>query len=163
MPSDSAAASKQTCMACSRTASHKLNKLAHAEKSGRGGGLRRRRRGRRPRRQRYCGRTLKEPRCGSPTPRAFTGGAGQSPPTSRRCKSPWLAIGQSLAPWIIRIRPEDLPGPGTQPDERAACAGLACGSAAAWRVDPRRPQRRCQRVVLVPSDPGLLLSDLFLD
>ena len=48
---------------------------------------------------------------GRPSP-----GAGPSPPTSTRCKAPSLAIGQSPAPWIIRIRY------GTQPDETAACA-----------------------------------------
>ena len=45
-----------------------------------------------------------------------TGGAGPSPPTSKRCKPPSFAIGQSLAPWIIRI------GHGPQSDEQAACA-----------------------------------------
>ena len=48
--------------------------------------------------------------------RPTDGAAGPSPPTSRRCKASWLAIGRSLAPWIIgpRYRP--------QPDEQAACA-----------------------------------------
>jgi hypothetical protein len=45
-----------------------------------------------------------------------TAGAGPSPPTSKRCQAPSLAIGQSLAPWTIRIRP------GTQPEEKAACS-----------------------------------------
>ena len=45
-----------------------------------------------------------------------TGGAGPSPPTSKRCEAPSFGIGQSLAPWIIR------PRYGPQPDEQAACA-----------------------------------------
>ena len=44
-----------------------------------------------------------------------TGGAGPSPPTSKRCNAPSFRIGQSLAPWIIR------PRYGPQPDEQAAC------------------------------------------
>jgi hypothetical protein len=39
---------------------------------------------------------------------------GPSPPTSRRCKAPSFAIGQSLAPWIIRTRH------GPQPEAKAA-------------------------------------------
>ena len=49
-----------------------------------------------------------------------TGAAGAAPsplaPTSRRFKAPSLAIGQSLAPWIIRTRS------GPQPEEKAACS-----------------------------------------
>ena len=52
------------------------------------------------------------------------------PPLSKRCKAPSFAIGQSLAPWIIR------PRYGPQPDEQAACALLVeapGGSTHGWR------------------------------
>ena len=80
-----------------------------------------------------------------------TDGAGPSPPTSRRCKAPWLAIGQSLAPWIIG------PRYGTQPDEQAACAfNLIC----MWKRLAFRPEgtisfskpRPCRRPPMPPSD-----------
>jgi len=45
---------------------------------------------------------------------AAAAGAGPSPPTSKRCRAPSFAIGQSLAPWIIRTRY------GPQPEAKAA-------------------------------------------
>ena len=59
-----------------------------------------------------------------------TGGLGPSPPTSTRCKAPSFAIGQSLAPWIIRTRY------GPQSEEKAACAlhvEAPGGSTHGWR------------------------------
>ena len=73
-----------------------------------------------------------------------TGGAGPSPPTSKRCNAPSFGIGQSLAPWIIR------PRHGPQPDEQAACAlhfEPPGGSTHGWRGCGHGPKSTHQQAL----------------